>query len=156
MGPRCATRALPAPFSATLSQALSVYLRECGASVSASGQTACPIRPTLRQSQSCHSHTSPLRPGWPSPPLLPVWMNVYFLFTWCRTCRSIFRQFWSCEEAQCVHLSHHLGSPSDFYILMEDEKPVSNCGISSISVPVKEIKNYTMKIVYSICIKTVL
>ena len=40
--------ALPAPFSATLSPALSVYLLECGAAGSASGQTACPVRPTLR------------------------------------------------------------------------------------------------------------
>ena len=42
---------LPALFSATLSTALSVYLREYGAAGSASGQTACPVRPTLR-----HSH----------------------------------------------------------------------------------------------------
>ena len=41
--------ALPSPFSATLSPALSVYLRECGAAGSASGQTACPVCPTLRQ-----------------------------------------------------------------------------------------------------------
>ena len=33
--------ALPAPFSATLSPALLVYLCECGAAGSASGQTAC-------------------------------------------------------------------------------------------------------------------
>ena len=51
--------ALPAPFSTTLSPALLVYLRECGAAESASGQTACPIRPTLCQSQS-------------SPPPLPI------------------------------------------------------------------------------------
>ena len=76
--------ALPAPFSATLSLALSAYLRECGAAVSASGQTACPICPTLHQSQSHHGHASPLLPGCPSPPLLPVWMNVYFLFPWCQ------------------------------------------------------------------------
>ena len=77
--------ALPAPFSATLSPALLVYLRECGAAGSASGQTACPVRPTLRQSRSRHGNLSSLCPGCPSPPLLPVWMNVYFLFTWCRT-----------------------------------------------------------------------
>ena len=91
VGPRCATHALPAPFSATLSPALSVYLHVCGATGSASGQTACPladcllvnrlpVRPTLCQSQSRHGNSSPLRPGCPSPPLLPVWMNVYFLF----------------------------------------------------------------------------
>ena len=26
-------------------------------------------------------------------------------------CRSIFCQFWLCEEAQCVYLRLHLGSP---------------------------------------------
>lgn len=29
---------------------------------------------------------------------------------------------------------------------MEDEKPVSNCGISSISMHVEDIQNYTMKL----------
>ena len=55
--------ALPALFSATLSPALSVYPCECGAAGSASGRTACPVRPTLRQSRSRHSHASPLHPG---------------------------------------------------------------------------------------------
>ena len=59
---------------------LSVW--ECGTAVSASGWTACPLRPgslcpaRLRES-------SP--PGCPSPLLLLVWMNVYFLFPWCWT-----------------------------------------------------------------------
>ena len=44
--------ALPAPFSATPSPALLVYLRKCGAAGSASGQTAGPLGPTLHQSQS--------------------------------------------------------------------------------------------------------
>ena len=64
---------LPAPFSATLSLALSVY------------QTACPVRPTLRQSRSRHGHENPLLPGCLSPPLLLVWMCVSFLSTWCQT-----------------------------------------------------------------------
>ena len=64
---------------------LGLSVRECGAAGSASGQTACPVRPTLCQSRSHHGHVSPLRPGCPSPPLLPVWMNVYFLFPWCQT-----------------------------------------------------------------------
>ena len=85
VGPWCATRALPAPFSSTLSPALLVYLRECGAAGSSSGQTACPFHPTLRQSRSRHRHASPLRPGSLSPPLQPVWMNVYFSFPWCQT-----------------------------------------------------------------------
>ena len=57
-------------------------MRECGAAGSASGQTAFAVRPTLCQSLSRHSHTSPLHPGCPSPPLLLAWMNVYFLFPW--------------------------------------------------------------------------
>ena len=77
--------ALPAPLSTTLSLALSTYLHECGAAGSASGQTACPVRPTLHQSWSRHGLASPLLPGCPSPPLLPVSMYVYFLFPWCRT-----------------------------------------------------------------------
>ena len=60
--------ALPAPFSATLSLALSVYLRECGVAGSASGQTACLVCPALRQSQSLHCNASPLHPGAVSAP----------------------------------------------------------------------------------------
>ena len=56
---------LPALFSATLSTALSVYLREYGAAGSASGQTARPVRPTLR-----HSH--PAMATRVSLPRLPV------------------------------------------------------------------------------------
>ena len=76
---------LPAPFSATLSPALSVYLRKCGATGSASGRTACPVCPTLLQSRSRQGNASSLCPGCPSLPLLPVWMNVCFLFPWCWT-----------------------------------------------------------------------
>ena len=57
---------------------LGLSVCECGVAGSASGPTACPVRPTLRQCES-----SP--PQLPSPPLLQVWMNVYFLFTLCRT-----------------------------------------------------------------------
>ena len=64
---------------------LGLSVRKCGATGSASGQTACAVRPTLCQSRSRHGNSSPLLPGCPSPPLLPVWMNVYFLFSWCRT-----------------------------------------------------------------------
>ena len=79
--------ALPAPLSTTSSPALSVYVCECGAAGSASGQTACPVGPTLHQSQSRHGNASPLCPACPSLPL-PVWMNVHFLFRWCRTSKG--------------------------------------------------------------------
>ena len=71
-GHRVLPAALPAPFSTTLSLALSVYLRECGPAGSASGQTACPVGPTLRQSRSRHGNSSALRPGCLSLPRLPV------------------------------------------------------------------------------------
>ena len=72
---------LPAPFSATLSPALSVYL--CanvgpqGLLLPRSSHTppvSVPPQPRKSSASQC-----------PSPPLLPVWMNVYFLFPWCRT-----------------------------------------------------------------------
>ena len=84
-GHRVLPATVPAPFSTTLSLALSVYLRDCGAPGSASGQTACPVGPSLYQSWSRHGNAIPLRPVCPSPPLLPVWINVYFLFPWCWT-----------------------------------------------------------------------
>ena len=71
--------------SASLPAVSGLSVHECGATGSASGQTACPIGPTLCQSRSRHGHVSPLCPGCPSLPLLPVWMNVCFLFPWCRT-----------------------------------------------------------------------
>ena len=63
VGPRVLPTALPAPLSATLSPALSVYLYKCRVAGSASARTACPVRPTFLQSQSSHSHVSPLHPG---------------------------------------------------------------------------------------------
>ena len=82
---------------------LSVH--ECRAAGSASGQTACPVCPTLRQSRSRHGNASPLHPSY--------WTGCMFLFYLLGVglpCRSIFCQFWLYEEAQCVYLHHHLGS----------------------------------------------
>ena len=77
---------LPAPFSATLSLALSVYLQEWGRRVCQwSDCLPCSSSPTLCQSRSRHGKASPLHPSCLSLPLLPIWMNVYFLFPWCRT-----------------------------------------------------------------------
>ena len=86
VGPQGATRRSACPvLRHSESGPLSLSVCKCGAAGSASGQTACPVCPTLRQSRSRHGTSSPLCPGCPSPPLLPVWMNVYFLFPWCRT-----------------------------------------------------------------------
>ena len=38
-------------------------------------------------------------------------MFIFYFLGARRPCRSIFCQFWLCEEAQCVYLRHHLGSP---------------------------------------------
>ena len=95
-------------------------VRECGVAGSASGPTACPVHPTLCQSRWPVSvpprqrESSP--PRCPSVPLLPVWMNVnFYLLGVGLPCRSIFCQFWLCEEAQWVYLRRHLGSPPRIY-----------------------------------------
>ena len=77
---------LPAPFSTTLSPALSVYL--C-ANVGSQGLLVVRLpAPFVPHSASLGPATATRvlsAPGCPSPPLLRVWMNVYFLFPWCRT-----------------------------------------------------------------------
>ena len=70
-------------FAPRLHPGLSV--RECGATGSASGQTACPFVPHSASLGPTMATRVLSAPGCPSPPLLPVWMNVYFLFPWCRT-----------------------------------------------------------------------
>ena len=73
VGPQGATHRSACPVLChSESGPLSLSVRQCGATGSASGQTACAVRPTLRQSQSRHGNASPLLPGCPSPPLLRV------------------------------------------------------------------------------------
>ena len=84
---------------------LSVY--KCGAAGSASGQTACPFRPTLHQSRSRHIHASPLHPSYRS-----GWMFIFYFLGVGLPCPSILCQFWLCEEVLCVYLPRHLGSSS--------------------------------------------
>ena len=95
----------------------SLSMRECGAAGSASGQTACPVGPTLRQSRSCHGNASPLRPSYWS-----GWMFLFYLLGVGLPFRSIFCQFWLCEEVQCVYLHLYLGSlpRSDFWQIFID------------------------------------
>ena len=113
VGHRVLPPALPDPCSATLSPALSVYLCKCGTAGSASARTACAICPTLRQSQSRHSHASPLHPGARlRPSYRSGCMFLFYLLGVGLPCCSIFYQFWLCEEAQCVYLHRHLGSLS--------------------------------------------
>ena len=91
VGPRGATHCSACPaLRHSESGPLGLSVCECRAAGSASGQTACPFRPTLRQSQSRHGHASPLHPGCPSPPLLPLWMNVSSLSPWLLDCHTDF------------------------------------------------------------------
>ena len=87
-GCRVLPTALPAPLSATLSSALSVYL--CG-NVGLQGLLVVGLpAPFVPHSASLSPSTAtrPLESSPPrclSPPLLLVWMNVYFSLPWCRT-----------------------------------------------------------------------
>ena len=110
---------------------LGLSVRECGVAGSASAQTACPVRPTLCQSQSRQGHASPLRPVAVSAP--PTGLDECSLFYFLGVglpCRWIFCQFWLCEEAQCVYLCRHLGSPQDSLL-----KPMERMHRSNASIP---------------------
>ena len=100
------------PLSHSESDPLGLSVRKCGATGSASGQTACPFRPTLHQSWSCHSNVSPLLPGAHlRPSYQSGCMFLFYLLGVGLPCRWIFFQFFLCKESQCVYLRHHLGSP---------------------------------------------
>ena len=77
MGLWCATRALPA-LRHSESHPLSLSVRECGAAGSASGQTACPVRPTLCQSRSAMTTRVLSAPVPVSAP--PTGLDVCFFF----------------------------------------------------------------------------
>ena len=44
-------------------------------------------------------------------------MFLFYLLGVGLLCHSIFCQFWLCEEAQCVYLRRHLGSPVFLYFI---------------------------------------
>ena len=89
------------------------------------------LPPCLPWSSSHHLAVRPLHPGCPSPPLLPVWMNVSSLTPWWlnfHTVRfsgssgyflflNLLSLFWLCKEANCTYVCLHLGrnSQSRFY-----------------------------------------
>ena len=111
--------ALPAPLSATLSLALSVYL--C-ANVGPQGLLV------VRLPSPFVPHSASLGPATATPVLsalvlvsapptgLDEWFFFFYLFGVGLPCPSICCQFWLCEEAQCVYLRHHLGSPDNINI----------------------------------------
>ena len=112
VGPRGITRLSAWPvLRHSESSPLGLSVPGCGAAGSASGRTACPVCPTLRQPRSRHSNACPLRP---SARLHPSYrsrcMFLFYLLGVGLPCRSIFCQFWLWEEAQCVYIRRHLGS----------------------------------------------
>ena len=119
-GRRVLPAALPAPFSATLSPALSVYL--C-ANVGPQGLLV------VRLPAPFVPHSASLGPARPQNPLCPgarlcpsYWsgrMFIFYLLCVGLPCRWIFCQFWLCEEAQCVHLHRHLGSLFGYFLNKE-------------------------------------
>ena len=76
-----------------------------------------PCKCGTARSSSRHLATCPLHHSCPSPPLLPVWMNVSSLTAWlldfhtvqfsvssgCFLFLNLLPFFWLCEEAQCVY-----------------------------------------------------
>ena len=80
------------------------------------------------RSTSLHLAARPLHPGFPSPPLLPVWMYVSSLTPWLLDFYRVWffwlfpgssgyflhlnlllSFFWLCDEAKCIYLCLHLG-----------------------------------------------
>ena len=111
--------ALPAPFSATLSPALLVYL--C-ANVGPQGLLVVRL-PALFVPHSASLGParatrvlSALVPISTPPTDLDVCLFFYLLGVGLPCC-SIFCQFWLCEDAQCVYLRRHLGSLPSILII---------------------------------------
>ena len=80
-------------------------------------------------SVSCHLAMHPLCPSCPSPPLLPVWVNVSSLSPWLSDFHTVqfsgssgyflllnlLSFFWLCREAKCNYLRLRLGQKFLFY-----------------------------------------
>ena len=113
--------ALPAPFSPTLSPALLVYL--CtnvgpqGLLVVRLPAPFVPYSASLGPAMAMRV-LSALVPVSAPPTGLDVCLFFYLLGVRLPY-RSIFCQFWLCEEVQCVYLRHHLGSPDSFHKILK-------------------------------------
>ena len=107
--------ALPAPLSATLSPALSVHL--C-VNVGLQGLLVLGLPvPFVPHSASLSPATATRVLSTPVPISAPPTSLDVFIFYFLGVsppCCSILCQFWLCEEAQCVYLRRHLGSPELF------------------------------------------
>ena len=135
---------LPAPFSATLSLALSVY--PC---VNVGPQGLLVARLPARWShtptvsvppQQCES-SLPRLPVSAPPTGLDECLFFYLLGVGLPCC-SIFCQFWLCEEAQCVYLCLHLGSPALTELFMVYiPNSLSGLSTSTLAVQIQHVQN---------------
>ena len=111
--------ALPAPFSATLSPTLSVYLctnvgpqglvvvRQPARFVSYSASVGPTMATRVLSALAAH-----LWPFYQS-----GWMFLFYLLGFRLPSSLIFCQFWLCEEVQCIYLRLHLGSLSESFLV---------------------------------------
>ena len=84
-------------------------------------------------------HWSPLHPGARLP--LSYWSGWMFIFCFLGIglpCHSIFCQFWLCEEAQCVYLCSHLGSPVSYLFFKRGEEK-HQCVVASRTPPTGDL-----------------
>ena len=118
VGPRGATRHTACPvllYSESGPLGLSVH--ECGAAGSSSGQTACPVCPTLHQSRSHHGHASPLHPGAHLCPSYQSGCMFLFCLLGVRLpCRSIFVSSGCARRCSVATYTDILVLPHHFYL----------------------------------------
>ena len=119
-GRRVLSAALPAPFSTSLSPALSVSL--CmnvgpqGLLVVRLPALLVPHSASLGPATATRVLSTPVPISAP-PTGLDVCCCFFFNLLGVRLpCHWIFCQFWLCEEAQCVYLRRHLGSPPYYFL----------------------------------------
>ena len=109
---RVLSATLPAPLSTTLSPGLWVYLCKWGPQGLL--VLGLPV-PFVPHSVSLSPATATRGLSTPVPVFAPpTSLDVFIFYFLCVSppCCSILCQFWLCEEAQCVYLRRHLGSPS--------------------------------------------
>ena len=117
---------------------------KCGTpSLPATASPSLPASALPSLSSSCHLAFSPLHPGYPSLPLLLVWLTVCSLTPWLLDFHTVWFSgssgyflflnlllsfFWLCKEAKCIYLRLHLGwKSSEDWIFNTWSMPTKCC-----------------------------